>query len=89
MSSSFKLPKARSSNLAKLEAYELTDSTTRNVLQATVKDLSKKEYYVNSNMQLYSWDYLKDNELGKLEKKLKALENIRVLKNSGSYCAGK
>ena len=42
MSSNPKLTKARLSNLAKLDAYEPTGSTTRNVLQNTVKELFRK-----------------------------------------------
>ena len=42
MSSNPKLTQARLSNLAKLDADEQTDSTTRNALQKTVKELVKK-----------------------------------------------
>ena len=58
MSPNPKLTKARFSNLAKLDAYEQTDSTTRNVLQNAAKAIyTKHELYVISKTPPYAWIY--------------------------------
>ena len=84
MSSNPKLTKARLSNLAKLDAYEPTDSTTRNVLQQTVKELYKKGTIRDIKNATNLMDLLKDNELEKFEKKLNAIETAQSKKTAAT-----
>ena len=84
MSSNPKLTKARLSNLAKLDAYEPTDSTTRNVLQNTVKELYKKGTIRDIKNATNLMDLLKDNELEKFEKKLNAIETAQSKKTAAT-----
>ena len=84
MSSKPKLSKARSPNLAKLEAYEPTDSTTRNVLQNTVKELYNKGTIRQIKHATALMELLKENELGKIGKKLKAIGTSETKKSAAA-----
>ena len=70
MSSTQKITKARLSNLSKREAYAPTGSTTRNVLQATVKDLYKRGVIKTIRNATALMDLLHGNMINEFDKRL-------------------